>query len=317
MTEPRPGLDTPPTSWKTDSFTAREGETIRYGWTPIPEGETRKGIIVLLEGRSEFLEKFYELIRDFGDAGYACATFDWPSQGKSSRYPYHGSTQNIPHHIPDFDRLVEVLGEFHDTVLPECFKGHEDTPHILFGHSMGGHLGLRYLADHPTDFKCAGFTAPMVSIRLPTPPILDALLLKYYPKAATEYHPGGANWDSKTYRTASRLLTHDSRRAAYHADFYDAHPEVQVGSWTMESLRDAYRSTQILKESRIETPTILFPADRDILVRSSATEAFAKAQPHMECVRIKGSYHEMYMECDSIRNRFLSDFLEFVGHNTP
>ncbi|MGE4313821.1 MAG: alpha/beta fold hydrolase [Pseudobdellovibrionaceae bacterium] len=317
MTEPRLALDTPPTHWEIATYEAQGGESIRYGWTPIPKGETRNGIILLLEGRREFIEKLYETIRDFEKAGYACMTFDWPSQGLSSHYPFAGDPEAKPHHIPSFDRLVEIVGEFHNRVIPACFEGHNELPRILFGHSMGGHLGLRYLADHPKDFACAGFTAPMISIRLPTPPFLDGLLVSAYPRGDNDYHPGGGNWDTKIYRKAVPLLTNDARRGMFHPDFIDANPDLQIGSWTMGTLREAYRSTQILKHQKIETPTIIFPADRDILVRSRASVAFAKAQPAMECVRIKGSYHDLYMESDPIRNRILDGFLKFVGNHTP
>jgi lysophospholipase len=58
--------------------------SIRYGIWHIPK-EKRKGSILLLGGRSEFLEKYSEITGKLNQKGFDVYGFDWRGQGLSSR----------------------------------------------------------------------------------------------------------------------------------------------------------------------------------------------------------------------------------------
>ena len=47
--------------------------------------ESTKGTIILQSGRTEFIEKYYEVIEEFVSRGFAVAMMDWRGQGLSSR----------------------------------------------------------------------------------------------------------------------------------------------------------------------------------------------------------------------------------------
>ena len=49
-----------------------------------PEGAPR-GTVALLQGRAEFIEKYYEVIGEILARGFAVATFVWRGQGMSQR----------------------------------------------------------------------------------------------------------------------------------------------------------------------------------------------------------------------------------------
>src|SRR3984893_17567150 len=51
-------------------------------WAPPPG---RKGTVFLFQGRAEFIEKYFETVRDLRARGFAVATFDWRGQGMSDR----------------------------------------------------------------------------------------------------------------------------------------------------------------------------------------------------------------------------------------
>ena len=57
-------------------FEGRDGRKLRYAifksGAPVA-----KGTVVLLHGRNEFIEKYFETIRHFTDLGFWVATFDW------------------------------------------------------------------------------------------------------------------------------------------------------------------------------------------------------------------------------------------------
>src|SRR3974377_2297316 len=67
----------------TGAIKTPDGVTLRFArWAP-PRG--RKGTVVLLQGRAEFIEKYFETVRDLRARGFAVATFDWRGQGLSDR----------------------------------------------------------------------------------------------------------------------------------------------------------------------------------------------------------------------------------------
>src|SRR5450756_735900 len=67
----------------TGSIKTPDGVSLRFArWAP-PVG--RKGTVVVLQGRAEYIEKYFETVRDLRARGFAVATFDWRGQGMSER----------------------------------------------------------------------------------------------------------------------------------------------------------------------------------------------------------------------------------------
>ena len=67
----------------TGMLKTRDGVGIRYArWRPPPG---RKGTVCLFQGRAEFIEKYFETVRELRARGFAVATMDWRGQGGSER----------------------------------------------------------------------------------------------------------------------------------------------------------------------------------------------------------------------------------------
>src|SRR5579859_3255075 len=65
------------------SIKTPDGVSLRFARFAPPPG--RKGTVVLLQGRAEFIEKYFETVRDLRARGFAVATLDWRGQGLSDR----------------------------------------------------------------------------------------------------------------------------------------------------------------------------------------------------------------------------------------
>src|SRR5215470_9875549 len=92
-----------------------DGVRLRFArWLPPPG---RKGTVCIFPGRTEFIEKYFETVRDLRARGFAVATLDWRGQGLSERPladPYKG-------HVDDFSRYDIDLETFmKEVVLPDC-----------------------------------------------------------------------------------------------------------------------------------------------------------------------------------------------------
>src|SRR5438105_11808283 len=120
----------------TGSVTTRDGISLRYArW----DGQARaKGTVCLLQGRTEFIEKYFEVVRDLRGRGFAVVTFDWRGQGLSER----ALADREKGHVESFGQydldLETVIGQI---VLPNC-----SPPFIGLAHSMGVAVLLRSAA---------------------------------------------------------------------------------------------------------------------------------------------------------------------------
>ena len=71
-----------PENGKTFYFRTQDGVRLRVSiWNQSPS----KGSILLQSGRTEFIEKYFEVIKEFIDRGFCVAMFDWRGQGMSER----------------------------------------------------------------------------------------------------------------------------------------------------------------------------------------------------------------------------------------
>jgi lysophospholipase len=67
----------------TGALKTPDGVSLRFArWAPPPG---RKGTVCLFQGRSDFIEKYFETVRDLRARGFAVATLDWRGQGMSDR----------------------------------------------------------------------------------------------------------------------------------------------------------------------------------------------------------------------------------------
>jgi len=119
--------------------------------------------VLLLNGRTEFIEKYLEPVQELQRRGFAVWSLDWRGQGLSSRLLPNllpGHAVSFGDHLDDLDLLLDRL------VLPGLggqAKG--GPPLVLLAHSMGGHLGARLLARRPGLFARAILSAPMMDFR--------------------------------------------------------------------------------------------------------------------------------------------------------
>ena len=118
----------------TGALKARDGVTLRFArWQPPPG---RKGTVCLFQGRTEFIEKYFETVRELRSRGFAVATFDWRGQGRSDRKlrdPRKG-------HVGDFSEYeldVDVfMGLVHARIDAAAGPGESQTVSVSAGGAL-------------------------------------------------------------------------------------------------------------------------------------------------------------------------------------
>lgn len=302
--------------WQTGTFT-HDGRQIAYGHV-FPPGPM-KACVIILPGRAEFREKYFEVMRDMLARGYGVFTLDWFGQGSSLRY----FSDTHKDHSRGFDRHVADLNAFlRDIVTPELERtGHGGTKLIMLAHSMGAHIGLRYLTTLQHAFAASVLTAPMLGIHgitdkpswlLRTLTTLLAPLHGFYAPA-----PWRGGWRSEDCAAPGEgVLSADGPRDSLQRLWFCANPRLTIGAPTWGWVHHALLSCGIIQNSdilpRINTPLLFLTAGDERVVDNAATLRVMARIPGARHADIKGARHEIMMEQDSYRNLFLEYFDNFL-----
>lgn len=311
----------PPEGWRWHSFTNPQGRRIRFG-TVAPASRIPDAVIIVAPGLSEFGEKYFELAHDLLKRNLSMWVIDWQGQGKSDRH-----LNNHPHrrHATSFDDDVSDLHYFimeyvkHSAVHPDVGR----IPLVLLGHSMGSHVGLRYLYRHPDTFACAALSSPMIGIkdtRIVPRPLRLFLTAALNECAGNSYVFGGRDWTHESRaRPGHNIFSSDPVRDQVHNQWCLHDPSLQVGSPTFRWLHEAEKSCVFLTNPKIlqtiHTPLLLVMAEKDTLVDNKATRKAAKHLPNAHLLEIHGARHEILMEVDPLRNQFLNALEELLTRN--
>jgi lysophospholipase len=287
-----------------------DGIDLRTAHWPAPGGPA-PGSVVLLQGRREFIEKYYEAIADLQDRGFEVYTFDWRGQGLSTRplaNRQKGYVESFDLFLSDLDQLMQKL------VLP-----HGPRPLYLVGHSMGGHLGLRFLHDHPGIFEKAALSAPMIDIELGIFGGLSRRLVKtMIPLGRSlNYALFQGDFSEKSRAKEVDLLSSDPERLQVEVAHYRENPALELGGVTYGWLDAAFRSIDVLRSpgypEAIKTPILMMTAGADKVVSRAAQAKLAHRLPHCQHKTIAKARHEILMERDPLRNQFWKAFGGFIG----
>jgi lysophospholipase len=285
-----------------------DGVLLRYArWAPPPG---RKGTVCLFQGRAEYIEKYFEVVRDLRARGFAVATFDWRGQGLSQRPLYdrnRGHVANFSEYATDLETFMK------EVVLPDC-----PPPLFALAHSMGATVLIQAAVKGHRWFDRMVLTAPMIRLAhrrlLGLAPGLARILR--LSGRGTSYVPGGGATVLSTEPYIGNPLTSDPVRYARAAAVLETEPALGLGSPTVAWADSAFRVMAQLRApsypARIRQPILIVAAGRDQLVSTAAIENFAihlRAGSH---VIIAGAQHEILMEQDAFRNQFWAAFDAFV-----
>jgi lysophospholipase len=292
----------------TGTIKTRDGVNLRFArWHPPPG---RKGTVCLFQGRTEFIEKYFETVRDLRARGFAVATLDWRGQGLSDRLlddPRKG-------HVGDFsDYEIDVATFMNEVVLPDC-----PPPLFAVAHSMGGTVMMRIARQGLRWFDRIVLSAPMIKLARSHDPPFSRLTVQAMRLAGmgTRYVPGGSPVIASTANYIGNPATSDPVRHARTKAVLEAAPELGIGSPTVSWLCAAHRAMREFADpafpGKVRQPLMLVAAGSDQVVSTAAIEDLAirlRAGSHLI---VAGSRHEIMMEQDRYRGQFWAAFDAFV-----
>jgi lysophospholipase len=277
-------------------------------WVPTT---ALRGTVAILQGRSEFIEKYFETVRDLLARGFAVATLDWRGQGGSARQlknPRKG-------HIDDFSLFERDLNALVEDVLgPSC-------PQPWFGlcHSMGGAIMLSIAHADRCPFERVVLTAPMIGPYGLAYARAAHLFVEIFDALGFggAFAPGGRGASTAMIPFKDNVLTSDPARYARSASVLAADPQLSLGWWTIGWAHAAFRLWARFEDPEyareiLSPPMLVVGSGDDRVVDLSAIERFVSRQRSGRLIVIDGAKHEIMMERDALRDRFWAAFDKFI-----
>jgi lysophospholipase len=269
-----------------------------------------KGTVCVFTGRGEFIEKYFETVRELRQRGFAVATMDWRGQGHSSRQlpdPRKGHVESFS----DFEIDVETFMQ--RVVLANC-----PPPYFALVHSMGGAVLLRLAHSGRRWFKRTVLVAPLIDMPGARASFLPRMLMRTLRRAGfgENYVPGSNVDRARASGFPGNPLTSDPLRYQRNAAISEQDPTLGIGSPTVAWLDAAFDTMVAFRAvdypARIDRPVLMVEAGGDTIVSGAAIKRFAARLPAGSHCVIEGARHEIMQEQDGYRAQFWAAFDAFV-----
>ncbi len=256
-----------------------------------------KGTVLILPGRTEFIEKYGMFAADMAARGFASLCVDWRGQGLSDRLLPDRLVGHIGR-LPDYQKDVRALFDLARAV-------DAPRPWFLIGHSMGGGIGLRSVIEGVPVAACA-FTGPMWGIHL-TPWVrpfatnyahfLSAIgrANGYAPSTATRNYVLSAPF-------ADNKLTTDAAMWDMMRHQITAVPELELAGPSVHWVSQALRETAWLhRQPSPDLPCLTLVGAQERIIDLPRVHDRMARWPKGRLVIVPGAEHEVLMEGPATR----------------
>lgn len=283
--------------------------TLRYSILKPETGPVR-GTVIVLQGRNEFIEKYFETMTELAARGFVAATFDWRGQGGSHRL----LPDRLRGYVRSFDDYQEDLDHFLiDIVLPDC-----PPPFYILGHSSGAMVALASMGSLSSRITRMVLCAPFMG--LAAQKLSDDVVRRM---AATLRRIGlGTLYASGKKRLTARPfagnpLTSDPARFMRNTEITRLFPDLALGGptvrWVWGALETARRINQPdFYEESPSVPVLIIAAGDDRVVSTRVLERFAARTRNVSLITIDGGRHELLQEADFYREQLWAAFDAFI-----
>lgn len=290
------------------------GVRIRIALAPPPTTSQARSLL-LLGGRTEFIEKYADTMAELRARGFHVATLDWRGQGASDRLladRVRGHAVDFRHFQHDLDALLGAI----EGVLPRPWYG--------FAHSMGALILLDRLVQEPNLVAKAVLSAPFLDLAAPRWQKLvgkPAVRLARRLGLQAAFFPGQRHEPVLPDALRPDLLTSDHARFERYRELCSTRPDYLLGGVTvgwLAAVVDAFdRLAQPGALERTTTPLLILKAGNERIVCATAADRVARRLPAAEVVDFPGAEHELLWEIDPIRNAVFDLADRFLDHGSP
>lgn len=292
-------------------FEGYRGVKLRYAVFRSSAPKT-KGTIVLVHGRNESIEKYFETIREMNERGFWVATYDFRGQGGSQRLlkdARKGHVRRFDHYIRDLEIFLEQI------VLPDT-----RLPFFLLAHSTGGLIALKAAPRLSNRIERMVLTAPFVGLggQKTSPENIKRI------SALASFTGLGSitlTKDEPLKPFAGNPLTTDEFRFARNQKIMMDHPELTLGPPTARWIYESQKAIDDVRRpghlASITVPTVIIAPGNDPIVPFHFQESLAQYFRAGQLVPIPGARHEILQEQDRYRTQAMAALFAFIPGGEP
>ena len=270
-----------------------------------------RGTVVILGGRADFIERYFETARDLMNRGFCVASVDLRGQGGSQRL----TEKRLRGHVDNFEEYDEDIRAFMtQVVLPDC-----PPPYYVLAHSTGGNIILRAIRTRNWFKKCV-LVAPLIDLNYGAWPVRAVRLLTSLAmtmRLGWVFLPGRRQTPLGRKDFAGNSLTKDQRRWNRDSAVLEAAPNLGTGGPTYGWLSATLKSITTLRRMKstkgLKCPVLIVAAGLDSVVDNEAIRKFSERVAGVSVITIREALHEILLERDDVRGQFLAAFDAFVG----
>lgn len=252
-----------------------------------PQEATARAAVILAHGYAEHSGRYEVFAEALAAAGYAVFAFDHRGHGRSG-----GGRASVR----VFDEYVGDLGR----VIDRVHETYPALPRFLFGHSMGGLVGLQLVLEHPEKVEGLLVTAAYMENAVKLSPLLTRaapLISRLAPELPVQRLDTDALARDKSVVQAYRsdpLVYHGKVRARLGYEL------LRAGPYVLE------------RAASIEVPVLLQHGGADRLAAPAGTQAvFAALGSSDKTLKLyDGAFHEILN--DYGREQVLTDVLGWL-----
>ncbi|MAP96315.1 MAG: alpha/beta hydrolase [Ponticaulis sp.] len=275
-----------------------EGRKLRMCAAPSTS-DTPRGTVIVCPGRTEFIEKYFEVARELQAKGFAVLILDWPGQGLSSRLLKDAHKGHIDRFSTFMNALRVALDNMDDS-LPR--------PYVSLAHSMGGAIALGAISQQLVTVDAAAFSAPMWGLKS------RFMGMKYLAWAMKTLGQGATRIPvpdmARTFE--ANIVTHDRDRWEIQERLIKSSPALDLGqvtwSWVGASLDIIDQFARPSTLENVNCPVLIATAGEEALVDNDSHKRIAAHLSNVEQIFIPEARHEILMETDNIRAEFWAGF---------
>jgi len=296
----------PPANAEIIWYTGEGGIRLRMLFAPISdsEGPGARALAIVCPGRTESIEKYFEVMRDLQSRNFALLCLDWPGQGLSDR-PLKNPIRG---HVTTFETYVDALVRSIAAIADRA-----PAKYVVVAHSMGGAISLEALRTGRLKAELAAFSAPMWGI--PATPFLQnfARMANRLGLATFPARP-----EAREEKFEGNPFTHDQVRWGLYRRLVTAEPKLELGEptigWVVASLDVC---AGFLAPGALDKvagmPMLVATASEEAIVDP---EAAARVLPRLKGALhlvVAGASHEIFMETDERRAIWFKAFDELCA----
>lgn len=263
-------------------------------WAP---GNAR-GAVTVVHGLAEHCGRYEAVAQALAAQGWVVYAADLRAHGLSPDPPRAGRV-----HVDRFEDYFLDVDAIHSLARTQ----HDNLPHFLLGHSMGGLIALRYVLEKPDGLSGAVLSSPALGIH---PDALPSKFLRLIVGPLARLLP--------RLRVDGGLDSHAVSRDAAVVQAYVDDPLVSQKisiRWYAEFLQAIECAHQSAPSLRI--PLLLMQSGADRLVDPEAPGRWLKSAPvgRVDFHRWEGLYHEMFNEPE--KEQVVAMTLDWLERQSP